>query len=61
MYFCYQPKNKGYLFDQNCIEIDILYCIAYISECSPAAVVQWVRAIAPQAEGWEFESQSQQT
>ena len=26
-----------------------------------AAVAQWFRAFAPQAEGWEFESKSQQT
>ena len=26
-----------------------------------AAVVQWVRALAPQAEGWVFESQPRQT
>ena len=26
-----------------------------------AAVAQWVIAIAPQAEGWVFESQSRQT
>ena len=26
-----------------------------------ATVAQWVRAFAPQAEGWEFESQPQQT
>ena len=27
----------------------------------PAAVAQWVRAFAPQAEGWVFLSQPQQT
>ena len=26
-----------------------------------AVVVQWIRALAPQAEGWVFESQPQQT
>ena len=43
-----------YIYSYTCI------CIYELKTIMAAAVVQWIRAFAPQAEGWVLESQLQQ-
>ena len=38
-----------------------LLCTTFITSERTATVAQWVRALAPKFEGWEFESQPRQT
>ena len=46
---------------QDYFDIDRSKTTVIIILIRTAAVAQWVRAFAPQAEGWMFESQPQQT
>ena len=38
-----------------------LVCAVDFTYARAAAVAQWIRALAPQAEGWVFESRPRQT
>ena len=50
-----------YLYNQLIFEFIVEFWTANFNNWITGAMAQWVRALAPQAEGWVFESQLRQT
>ena len=48
--------NGGYLLCPSCKSVVLLRPLLKLQPLLAAEVAQWVRAFAPQAEGWVFES-----
>ena len=57
----YREKYKNSSREQYVVIHTDLSYIQYEDKNVTAAVAQWVRALAPQAEDWVFESQPRQT
>ena len=71
MHAGFQMKLRRYIDQQFYFAMTIIYTCynTYVwhfinkimQKMETAAVAQWVRAVAPQADGWVFESQPRQT